>query len=257
MKVATVLFTYNRSEHTQKVLEGLRRNSELPQCLYIFQDGLKRKTDRTEWEKTGNLIRSVDWCENKVISSENNKGLSKSIVDGVTYALKENDAVIVLEDDCVPMPGFMKFMYQCLDKYKDQEKVNYVGGYCEPVEISQKGSDAFFLGRHDSWGWGTWNNRWNNYRQDYDVIRRLKSSREGSLNLGLWGNDLEETLVSRVRGENDSWAVFAALNMLERDEVGIKPCISLIQNIGMDGSGVHCGICSEWDTRLEIGRAHV
>ena len=62
MNVATILFTYNRSAHTEKVLKALQESTILPQKLYIFQDGLKEEGHRAEWEKVSSLIQKVDFC---------------------------------------------------------------------------------------------------------------------------------------------------------------------------------------------------
>ncbi len=42
MKIATLLFTYNRSYHTEQALSALKENTALPQKLIVFQDGRKR-----------------------------------------------------------------------------------------------------------------------------------------------------------------------------------------------------------------------
>ena len=60
MKIATILFTYNRSEHTKKVLDALKENSVLPEKLYVFQDGLKIETHKEEWEKVNGEWGMVD-----------------------------------------------------------------------------------------------------------------------------------------------------------------------------------------------------
>ena len=56
MKVATIIFTYNRSVHTEKVLTALRENKILPEKLFLFQDGLKNELHRDEWNKVNRLI---------------------------------------------------------------------------------------------------------------------------------------------------------------------------------------------------------
>ena len=85
MNIATILFTYNRSIHTAKVLEALEQNTILPQKLYIFQDGLKSEEYRDEWEKVNALIRKVDFCPVEIKISKENKGLAESIVSGIDY----------------------------------------------------------------------------------------------------------------------------------------------------------------------------
>ena len=47
--------------------------------------------------------------------------------------------------------------------------------------------------------------------------------------------------MGNVRGSCDSWAVFWALNVISKGGVCINPYESLIQNIGLDGSGTNCG----------------
>ena len=60
MNISTVLFTYNRSEHTKQVLSALQKNTVNPTKLYIFQDGLACNAHRHEWEKVNTLIQSVN-----------------------------------------------------------------------------------------------------------------------------------------------------------------------------------------------------
>ena len=113
MKTAIAIFVYDRSYHASKVLEALKDNTILPEKLFIFQDGMKTETDQCEWKKVNSLITDIDWCEKEIIVSEYNKGLACSIVSGVSYVLKNYEAIIVLEDDCVPMQNFVGFMLQC------------------------------------------------------------------------------------------------------------------------------------------------
>ena len=110
MKIGTILFTYHRSEHTQKVLEALEKNDVLPWKLYIFQDGIKESTNYSEWKKVNKIIRNINWCETKIYISEENKGLAKSVIMGINQVFQECDAAIILEDDCVPCKEYMSFM---------------------------------------------------------------------------------------------------------------------------------------------------
>lgn len=245
MKIATLLFTFNRSYHTKQVLTALRENKVLPQKLFVFQDGIKHKSDRDEWEKVNCLIRDIDWCDTEIVVSEYNKGLSESIISGINYVLKEYDAVIVLEDDCVPTENFMSYMTQCFLKYQNNKKVYSVSGYSWPIHLQGGTYDVYGCGRISSWGWGTWKDRWAKYNKDYELVRKMKQNEKMSRNLAMWGRDLEETLVGNVRGVCDSWAVFWALNVIMQEGICINPYESFIRNIGFDGSGVHCGVTDQ------------
>lgn len=241
MRIATILFTYNRSRHTREVLEALSRNDILPQKLYIFQDGRKGSTDETEWNAVGTVIESVAWCETEIIRAEKNKGLADSIVEGVNYVLASYDAVIVLEDDCVPHPQFMEYMTGALEKYRNNDRVYSIGASAEPVEIEENGVDAYFLGRCNSCGWGTWKDRWGEYSRDCRILGRIKNDSRLDAWLHLWGEDLEQALLGNMYGTCDSWAVFWALLIISRQGYCLAPYESLITNIGYDGTGVHSG----------------
>lgn len=240
MRIATIIFTYNRSAHTKKVLNALKENTVLPEKLFVFQDGLKCKEHMEEWVKVNCLVKSIDWCDCELVVSKINKGLAKSIVSGVERVLEQYDAIIVFEDDCLPHSGFMKFMTDALKKYHNKKEVFSVSGYTYPVSVEQNGTDAYFTRRISSWGWGTWKDRWEYFDRDYRVLGRIKKNAELAKQLHIWGEDLENILLGNIYGECDSWAVFWALNVIERKGYCLTPYKSLIKNIGLDGTGVHC-----------------
>lgn len=239
MKIAVLLFTYHRSYHTEKVLTALRDNTIQLQKLLVFQDGLKQDEDDSEWRKVNKLIQGIDWCDKEVIVSDFNKGLADSIVSGVDYAFKKYDAVIVLEDDCVASPSFMQFMVQGLIKYEDIKKVYSVSGFSWPIKLGKSCYDAYSCGRFSSWGWGTWKDRWADFKKDVNTLKHLKADQHGSKNLLTWGNDLEAMLVGTITGQYDSWGVYWALNIIENDGICINPYISLINHIGWDDTGTN------------------
>lgn len=251
MKIAVALFTYNRSYHTERVLDALRNNIILPEKLFVFQDGMKNETDQHEWEKVNELINNIDWCKNEVIVSSYNRGLAASIVSGINYVFKCYDAIIVLEDDCVPAISFIGFMHQCFEKYKNDSRVYSISGYSWPITVEKYEFDIYGCGRISSWGWGTWKERWRHYNQDIRVLKRMKEDRDKSLNLAVWGNDCEQMLLGNISGRNDSWAIYWGLYVIENNGICINPYESLIQNIGMDGTGQNCGISNRFWVKIQ------
>lgn len=240
MEIGVVVFAYNRSLHLKKTLEALKKNSGVNK-LYIFQDGLKREEHRTEWEKTTEIIQNVDWCQVVYLRSEKNKGLKQSVLDGVNKVFQENDAVVVLEDDCVVQSNFMTFMRQSLEKYQNCEKVFSVSGHAWPLDLEDEKEDAYFCGRISSWGWGTWKDRWSKLELNYEILTQIKKDKEVSTQLAIWGNDMEDMLLGNIKGIIDSWAVFWGLTVIKQKGLCLNPYCSLVDNIGFDGSGVHCG----------------
>ncbi len=241
MKIATVLFTYNRSKHTKAVLDALEHSEIMPESLYIFQDGMKENDDREEWETVNKIIKNVSFCKTKTYIDFYNKGLADSIVNGLNLVFAENDAVIVLEDDCVPHPQFITYMETCLNKYNHEKSVYTIGGCAWDIELDRVKEDAYFNQRFSSWGWATWKDRWDQYERDYMLLKRMLKNPQIKERVAVWGADLSNYLVGNIMGINDSWAVFWALKIIEQNGYCLSPYESLIKNIGFDGSGTHCG----------------
>ncbi len=249
MKIGIVVFAYNRPNHLSKVLEGLKKNENI-RNIYIFQDGLKRKEHQEGWEQTKRVIREIDWCRVEYRLSTINKGIAQSIMEGISEVFKREDALIILEDDCVPASNFVSFMRRCLEQYENNYNIYSVTGYGYPVQLNKDCSDIYFIGRGSSWGWGTWKDRWENFWPDDDVLNRIRQDKRKSVYLAMWGNDLETMLNDRLLGKNDSWAVYWALHIIDRMGLNVVPYQSYIQNIGMDGTGVHCGTTNQYDVAI-------
>ncbi len=245
MNIATILFTYNRSRHVKTVLDALKKNIVLPEKLYIFQDGMKETAELEEWKQVGEVIKAVDWCDTEIIIAEKNKGLANSIVSGINYVLEKNDAVIVLEDDCVPHPDFMLYMISGLKEYKDTDQVYSISGYSWPVNLDKNGFDAYFTQKICSYGWGTWKNRWNQFERDFMLLSKIKKNPDAADRLAVWGGGLQGILMGNLTERYDSWAVFWALKVIERNGYCLAPYEQLIYNIGFDGSGRHGAILQE------------
>ncbi|MDK2892493.1 glycosyltransferase family A protein [Methanohalophilus sp.] len=253
MKLAPIaLFVYNRPDHTRRTLESLMANPEFEDSsLYVFCDGAKGEKDRDSVEKTRELIHSYELKNVILIENEHNKGLAKSIVDGVNYVLQSHDRIIVLEDDCVPCPDFLHFMNTCLSYYESEEKVMNVSGYAPPIKIPEDYAyDIYFSYRFSSWGWGTWRRAWKHYSNNPGILRTIESSRYLKKKVDRAGLDLYPMLRRQVYGKLNSWAIYWAINIIVEDGLSINPVRSRIMNIGHDGSGTHCSSDSKYNVKI-------
>src|SRR5437879_4595151 len=118
MKTAPIaLFAYNRPEHTRRTVEALRRNDLAAESdLFIFSDGAPTPEAAESVQKVRNYAGSIEGFRSvHIIARERNFGLAESIVGGVTKVCSEVGRVIVLEDDLVTSPHFLRFMNEALD----------------------------------------------------------------------------------------------------------------------------------------------
>lgn len=253
MKLAPIaLFVYNRPDHTRKTLESLIKNPGFTDSLlYVFCDGAKSEKDAEAVQSTRSLIHSYELKNAIVIENEYNKGLAKSIVDGINHVLRNHDRIIVLEDDCVTSPDFLHFMNTCLSKYEPNEKIMSISGYTPFIKLPEDYPyDLYFSYRFSSWGWGTWGRAWKYYSNDPNILKVIDSSDSIKEKVDRAGLDLYPMLRRQVNGKTNSWAVFWAINIIMKEGLSINPVKSRIMNTGRDGSGTHCSTDKRYDVQI-------
>ena len=120
-----VLFVYNRLNHTKITLEALQKNQLANESnLFIYSDSAKTDNDKPAVKQVREFIKTiVGFKEITIIERDKNLGLAESVIDGVTKVVCEFGKVIVLEDDLVTSPKFLKFMNEALDFYQEEDNV--------------------------------------------------------------------------------------------------------------------------------------
>lgn len=250
MDIGVALFTYCRPEHTQKVLESLEKNNFSK--LYIFQDGLKTEKDAEMWIAVSNLLdKYKDKAEIHI--SQINKGLANSIVDGMNYVFERHEQAIALEDDMVLGTGYDHYMRSCFEKYKDEKEVMCVAGCGWPIQITENYPyDVFFSYRMSSAAWGTWKDRWQMYKRDFSIVKRIMKDKDAASIFEKSGGDLKTIINAQLWGNCDSWAVFWSLLQIEHKGVCVLPVHYLAKDIGHDGNhGTNSTVkTTRYDTEL-------
>lgn len=248
MSAPIILFVYNRLEHTLKTIEALRKNELASESiLYVFSDGPKE--DATEEQKNKivhvrNYIHTITGFKQIIIEEAPfNKGLANSVIYGVTKVINKHGKVIVIEDDIVTHPFFLRFMNDCLERYEDRKDIFMIGGYNMKFKFPWwYRRDVYAVHRSCSWGWGTWKERWEKADwnvSDYNLMLNNTLLQE-KFNRG--GKDMFPMLKAQMEGNIDSWAIRWDYCLYKNNATCIRPAYTLVKNCGLDGSGVHCGI---------------
>ena len=245
-----VLFAYVRPEHTRKTLETLSKNTLAKESFLIVHiDGLRENASaftREKHEEVLRIVREKQWCgQIQIIEESGNKGLAKSIKEGVSDALEQYGRVIVVEDDLETSPAFLSFVNKALDFYQDYPAVFSIGGYTYPTSRMQIPEDyqydTYACLRNCSWGWATWKNRWDKIDWNATNYESLKHSIPMREALNRMGDDEFEMLFSQQERGLNIWSILFTLAHFENHAVAIIPCKSYVNNIGLDGTGENCG----------------
>jgi hypothetical protein len=236
-----VLFVYNRPEHTMATIEALKKNQLSNETtLYIFSDGPKNENAEELVAKVRQNIRSVNGFQQVLlIEREKNWGLASNVIDGVTNIVNEYGRVIVLEDDLITSPYFLKYMNDALSMYENEQQVMQISGHMFGSSANIN-TDTFFLPLTTSWGWGTWKRAWGKFDQEANGYKKLLDEEELRYRFNAYGTlDYTTMLMRQMRGELDSWAIRWYWSVFKNNGLVLFPKITFIQNIGMDGSGTH------------------
>lgn len=237
-----VLFVYNRLDHTKQTLEALQKNELASESeLFIYSDATKNEDVKPKVDAVREYIKTLDGFKNITIyEREKNWGLANSIIDGVTQIVNEYGKIIVLEDDLVTSPFFLKFMNEALEVYKDEEKVWHVSGWNYPIDTD--GLDDVFLWRlMNCWGWATWKNKWQYFEKNIEkTILEFTPEDIKRFNIddieNFWGQ-----IISNKEGNINTWAIFWYASIFKKDGLCLNPTKSFVESIGNDDSGTHCG----------------
>lgn len=248
-----VLTVYNRPWHTEKTLRALKANDLADQSiLYIYSDGPKPLASPVDIEKIENvrqIAKSEKWCkEVHVIESSSNMGLVNSFVKGVTEIVNRYGKVIVLEDDQITSKGFLKYVNEALELYKNDQQVMHISAYMYPAKFKCK-ETTFFLNIQSCPGWGTWKRAWDHYNHDAaDHLKYFSQSKKLKKKFDIEGHAyFFAQLQKNVETTNFSFAVRWYASCLRSGGLSLFPAKSLVKNIGMDGTGVHCEPTTMYD----------
>ena len=246
-----VLFVYNRPWHTQQTVEALQKNKLASESeLFIYSDDAKNDDARVSVDEVRKYIDNITGFKKiTVIKRDKNWGLVDSIIDGVTKIVNEYGKIIVLEDDLVTSPYFLKFMNEALEFYKDEKKVWHISGWNYPIETAGL-NDVFLWRLMNCWGWATWANRWEYYEKDvYKTMQEFSKDDIKRFNLdGV--EDFFGQVTANYEKKINTWAIFWYATIFKKNGLCLNPAQTFVENIGLDASGANCGKTDIFTSRL-------
>ena len=245
MLAPIILFVYNRPWHTRQTIEALQKNELASESeLYIFADGPKAIISDKQLNniiEVRNYIHTIKGFKKIIITeSDHNIGLDNSVINAVTKVIEKHKKVIVIEDDIVNHPFFLKYINQALETYKNQNNIYMVSGFSYNMNFPKKyKDDVYCVHRCCSWGWGMWADRWEQVDWKVSNYNKLVNNKKEIKKFNRCGNDLFKMLQILIKQPVCAWDIRWAFCMYEHNGLCINPTKSLVNNIGLDGSGTH------------------
>ena len=248
-----IIFVYGRVDHLKKTVESLKKNKDSNKTkLYIFSDGAKKQSDVSNVNNVREFCRNIKGFKSiKIIKRQKNFGLSKNIINGISRILKISKTAIILEDDMCCDENFLSYMNFFLKKYETNSNVVSIHGYNYPLADKKNLPQFFFIKGADCWGWATWSLKWKIYNNNAKVLaERIK--KKGLIKEFNFNNNFNyyQMLLNSYNKKNDSWAIKWYASAFLKNKLTLHPKYSLINNIGMDGSGRHSSKTNIFNVKL-------
>ncbi len=241
------IFGYKRLDLLKKLISSLEENKEVSETdIYIFVDKNLNRKDDEEVRHVREYLKEYSYGNTKFKSvsiheATEHKGLSNSVISGVTEIIDRYGRVIVLEDDLIVSRYFLYYMNQCLDYYENDDRIWSISGYSPNIDIPSDYDKTVYLSyRASSWGWATWSDRWSRVDWDMKDYKSYKWSLSKRVRFCRGGNDLPSMLRAFMNGKIDSWAVRWCYHQSKFDKMSVTPVRSLVINEGFDEDATHC-----------------
>lgn len=233
------LFVYNRPSHFRRVLIALE-NYKIEE-LNVFLDGPKNNKDKILQKEIKLTLKKNKY--NKAINfkvnySSKNKGLAKSITQGLDKLSKKYENILILEDDCVPRKELFYFINKKINLLKNKNYAAICGFQLPEIHKKNKNKiDTLILKYFISWGWCVKSSYWRKYRKSYKILKK---------------NKVKDVLIKKISklisNKNNVWTIdFIKFNSLEKKKY-VFPSMSLIKNIGFDGTGVNSKVTDKFNS---------
>lgn len=242
LETPVVFIVFNRPDVTEQAFRAIAQAK--PPKLLVVADAARegRAGEREACERARAIATAVDWpCEIATNFAAANMGCRRRVLSGLDWAFSKVDQAIILEDDCVPEPGFFRFCQELLERYRDDPSISQVGGVNFQDGI-RRGDASYYFSRHNHiWGWATWRRAWTLHR---DAAQRWGELRHGPWLrnfLGTWRETRfwAPAFDGTFSGKIDAWSYEWIFTSWLHGMLSVVPETNLVSNIGFGPEATH------------------
>lgn len=250
MQNAILFLVFNRPDVTQRVFEAIRRVR--PPRLYVAADGPRsnRPQEAALCQQTRQIASSVDWpCELKTLFREENLGCRVGVSTAIDWFFQNEEAGIILEDDCLPDESFIAYCEELLDTYKNDRGVMVISGDYFHGEAHRPETSYYFSRYNHCWGWASWRRAWELYDRDMSRWPQLRDT-DWLVEIGDGHTDFirywTRMFDRSYAGEIDSWAYRWLFSCWLNNGLTALPSANLVKNIGFGEDATHTSGHNRW-----------
>ena len=250
MKTPILLITFNRPDHTRRVLTEILKQE--PLSLYVCQDGA-REGNENDIVKCQEVKEVIDELTSAyaathpnfslfTLYSSLNLGCGPGPQAGITWFFENVEQGIIMEDDCLPHPDFFGYCEQLLERYKDDERVQFINSTLYHDRWRCEGSYGFSHYMVTG-AWAAWRNTWQGFDLDLldlnawkfrgQVLRLTNNRAEANW----WYFKVKE--IQKDKAKKSYWDYQMQIHLFKKKALTIHPKVNLISNIGFDAEGTH------------------
>lgn len=237
-----LLICFNRPDTTQIVFNSIREIQ--PAKLYVAIDGPRdnKPKERELCAQVLEVTKKVDWnCNVKYLVREKNLGCKLGVTQAITWALKNEDRIIIIEDDIVAASSFYYFADEMLEKYKNVENIAMISAN-NYTPLKNYESDYLFSKYGHIWGWATWKRAWNKFDVELPLIG--SDIKNGYLKkIGIQGEELKyyQKKSKNIKnlldsGKINTWDYQFGYFRVRNSYLSVVPKENLASNIGISSS---------------------
>lgn len=248
LRAPIFITVYDRIEHFHQCIASLQANPEAPETdLIIAIDGPKDAAAVTKNELIFDYCKKITGFKTvEILRRRYNLGSHHNAIQGLDYVMSKYSCFIRTEDDNIFSKTALKYFNDGLVKFEKNKKIYAICGYNEPCLNDTTTQGVYLRKGFSSFGWATWSEKRSKldmlshglYSQFISPVKYLKmcNAMGDNVFLGL--------LASRIKGT--VYVDYATnYHMYVNGMFSVSPKLSIVRNIGQDGTGMHSGICEE------------
>jgi GT2 family glycosyltransferase len=230
-----ILFTYKRLDTLQRCIASLQKCTESQESnLIIVCDFAAKESDIEKVNAVRHFLPTITGFKDiEIIERERNYGVDYNIIEGIQFMAGRYEQFIVVEDDLIVEPSFLRFLNCALDFYAKNTEVLSVSGFSFLNKIPENYIyDGYFAKRTSPWGWATWSDKIREVDWEMKDKEIFLYSNKMQKEFNEWGSDRSTMLINTIKGKVRAWDIRLDYHQFLNGSCTLYPVATLVENIG-------------------------